>query len=139
MDHFLEPVFELNNEKNWHQLLSHLEEACNNPETIAEDPTLVLSACEYARRQMVHNEEVVKILKKNYTYQTPDGYGINPQVNSNDSEVGESTQSTVAPALPLDQPPPVTTTPPSSADQPVILEEAQSPTPLQIEIKPINP
>ncbi len=76
VDHFLEPVFALNNEKSWNELLTSLEEACNNPETTKEDPNKVRSACSYSLRQMIHNQEVKKMLAETYSYKTVDGYGI---------------------------------------------------------------
>lgn len=78
VDHFLEPVFELNNQSKWNELLTYLEQACNNPASVSEAPEKVLAACEFVRRQMVYNEEVKKILTEGYSYQTVDGYGIQP-------------------------------------------------------------
>jgi hypothetical protein len=74
VDHFLEPVFELNNQAQWEELKAHLEEACNEPSLIAEEQEKVIRACEFVRRQMVHNQEVKNLMNEIYTYKNEDGY-----------------------------------------------------------------
>lgn len=95
VDQFLDPVFAINNAKQWNELLTYLEDACNNPESIAEDQKLVSSACDYSLQQMIQNEEVKKILSEGYTYQSADGYNIKPKYNPENEELADEVINTL--------------------------------------------
>lgn len=96
VNHFLEPVFELNNQAQWEELKRHLEEACNEPSLIAEEQEKVIRACEFVRRQMVHNQEVKNLMNDIYTYKNEDGYLTHSATPSEGADIAAATAAALA-------------------------------------------
>ncbi len=67
-DQTLDPVFKANNVDEWNKLRAALEQACNDSSTIKESRSEVASACGYVRAQMQVNEDIRKLMAKDYTY-----------------------------------------------------------------------
>lgn len=66
----LDPVFKANKVADWNNLRSHIEKACSDPFAIEEKQSAVIEACDYLRQQMQVNEDVRKLMAKDYTYKT---------------------------------------------------------------------
>lgn len=87
------------NKANWGTMMGHLNQACNDKSTIAEDPELVEEACSYLRVQMKHNEEIKKITIGEYTYKK-DGMYLGQKLSSAE----EPTQTNVVATGPMQMP-----------------------------------